>query len=412
VRITLGRLEEQEGNLPAAEEAYRSAVADGDTPESNFALAQFLQRASRIPEAELVLRRLDKRNPDQPSRLADFEMMAGRPLNAVERYTRELTNPEGKSDRETAAAIASRLVEADLSGAEKGVMSPAERARIHLDQYRGRLDAATLGILQAEIALAEGNLAKAQEQAAAAVATAPDSAAAHYVLGTAKYCGGDKSGARNEWQLALEADGSFVPARIAAGRLDLETGDTEEADRHFAAALRQEPANFEALILYARALASRKQFLPALQIARRAIAVDASSPVPNLVIGDIYLQQQRPGQALVYFEKAVLLDPDNHEAVDGLIRVYRAGTVTRAMVRHIEDIAAHEPRSATLYEWDGCMRTTAGTAIPSGRTRQLCRSSLRERRPPPTSRKFWRRPELPMPPPRSRNAWVGRPPTC
>jgi tetratricopeptide (TPR) repeat protein len=84
--LALGRLEEQEGNTAAAEQAYRKAVATEDGPESNLRLAQFLQRATRIDEAEQILQRVDLQRPKLPTALPDFEMAAGRTSRALDRY--------------------------------------------------------------------------------------------------------------------------------------------------------------------------------------------------------------------------------------------------------------------------------------------------------------------------------------
>jgi cellulose synthase operon protein C len=88
-------------------------------------------------------------------------------------------------------------------------------------------------------------------------------------------------------------------------------------------------------------------------VARRAMAVDAKSAEPHLILGELALKEHRYAVALVEFQQAVLLQPHSQAAIDGLTRVYRAGTVTKPMLRKMETVAQAEPRSATLMEIAG-----------------------------------------------------------
>lgn len=358
LRLGLGSLEEHEGNLPAAEQDYRAAVAAKDTPETNRRLAQFLERSGRHIEAELVLRRVDLHNPSLPSALADLEMVSGRAPSAAQRYLAELDHlraPKGQPASSTLPGVAARLIEADLGDLPVGRAADAPKpaiteARAHLEQYRRNLDATTVAILEAEIALADGDQAAARSRAEAAVAASPQSAAAHYVLGATRYAGNDKTGARSEWRAAIDNDSDFLPARLALGRVSFEAGDTAGAEEQLAAVLRQEPANLQALLLYSRVLLQAKRYAGAIAIAHRAASLDPSQGEPEILMGEISLRQGHPGVALTHFEKSILLDPHNREAIDGLTRVYRSGAVTRPMLQRMEAVANHDPASPTLLE--------------------------------------------------------------
>jgi len=365
--LALGRLNEQEGDVKAAEQAYRQAVAAEETPESNLRLAQFLQRTTRINEAELLLRRVDAQRPTQPTAFADFELISGKAETAQDRYQAALnsagtTPAKGNASivaarQQSRALLATRLVEADVTtaGQKKGPdkKDSLQRARAHLDEYRSALDPATVAILQAEIALADSDLPMAVAEASAAVAMAPHSAAAHYVLGLAKYRGGNKTEARGQWLSALDADAHFAPARLVLTEDALETGNAKSAEQHVMVVVRDEPGNLEALNLFAQALAAEGRLPAARVIAKRALAVDTSSAAARIVLGDIAFREQRVGEALLEFEQAILLDPHNAKAIDGLTRVYRSGNITRAMLVKMEQVAAADPASATLMEIAG-----------------------------------------------------------
>jgi len=239
-----------------------------------------------------------------------------------------------------------------LNGSQ-GTTAAVSRARMHLDQFRHQLDAGSTALLEAEIALARGDVAMAQFHAAAATVVAPDSAAAHYLLGVARYRAGEPALARKEWMAALEADSDYIPAQLAMGERALAEGDAAEAEEQAAAVVREEPANLQALLLYARALAAGKQRDAAAAVAGRAAMLDAFAPEPHLILGTLAVEQHRLGAALLEFEQAVLLSPHAADAVEGLMQVYRRGRVDRAALLGMEAAAEREPRSATLLEITG-----------------------------------------------------------
>jgi len=372
--LALGRLEEQEGQVAVAEAAYRQAVSLEDTPETNLRLAQFLQRTARIGEAEQVLRRVDAQRPAQPTALPDFELMAGKPGDARGQYLAALSaRPNGakkspaKAGSQAAqerALLAARLVEAEIQVAEQKSAeekkAALQRAHAHVAEYRVDLDPTTLAILQAEIAIADSDLPMALMQAQAAVSLAPQSAAAHYVLGLAQDRGGNREEARSQWVAALESDSHFAPARLALAEQALAAGDASGGENYVVRVVQDEPGNVRALDLFARVLLAQKRNAAAALIARRALAVDGSASEPHLILGQVALRQHRLGEALIHFEQAVLLHPHSADAIQGLTRVYRTGTVTRAMLAKMEKVAAAAPASATLMEIAGRLYAERG----------------------------------------------------
>ncbi len=363
--LSLGRLEEQEGDVVAAEQAYRKARAVEDNATTNLRLAQFLERGARVNEAEEILQRLD-RAAQQSSALPDFELISGHAERAWPEYVSMLrARPKPGSDAQARAATVARLIEADIATSEpassgagglngsQGTTAAVSRARMHLDQFRHQLDAGSTALLEAEIALARGDVAMAQFHAAAATVVAPDSAAARYLLGVARYRAGEPALARKEWMAALEADSDYIPAQLAMGERALAEGDAAEAEEQAAAVVREEPANLQALLLYARALAVGKQRDAAAAVAGRAAMLDAFAPEPHLILGSLAVEQYRLGAALLEFEQAVLLGPHAADAVEGMMQVYRRGRVDRAALLGMEAAAEREPRSATLLEITG-----------------------------------------------------------
>jgi tetratricopeptide (TPR) repeat protein len=370
--LALGRLEEQQGDLKQAEKAYRDAVSAEDSPQSNQRMAQFLERSGRVAEAEDALRKVDALQRQYPVALSDFQMITGRSPTANATYLSALRSAAAppRSDksadaterREHRAQMIARVIESDLEcqrvpnsseASSTARISSSNSARQHLAEFRNELDAATVHMLEAEIAVADNDLPRAYVEAAAAVSLAPESAASHYVLGVVKYRSGDPSGARAEWESALDEQSRFVPARVALASYLLRTGDFGAAQDFIVPAVREEPGNFEALLLFSRVLIARRSYDAAEIIAKRAGIVAPDSAEPHMLIGQSALEQERPGQALLEFQQAVLLEPRSRAAIEGLTNVYRSGTITRAMLVKMEGVAAADKPSPTLMEITG-----------------------------------------------------------
>src|SRR5262249_4850835 len=150
------------------------------------------------------------------------------------------------------------------------------------------------------------------------------------------------------WNTALEKDPEFLPARQAVAEQALSRGDAGAAEDYIVSVVRREPANFEALCIYARALAAQEKFAAAALIARRALAADGTSAEPHLILGNMAMQEKRWASAFVEYQQAILLDPDSSAAMTALARVYRQGKITRRMLQQMERVAENPPASASL----------------------------------------------------------------
>jgi tetratricopeptide (TPR) repeat protein len=372
--LAKARLEEQEGNAEAAEDAYRHATAAEDTPETNLRLAQFLQRSARVAEAEQVLRRVDSQRHEQPTAFGDFELSSGHAGTALESYRAawDTTKPRPqalslwqrlrshgptKSDSTDRASVAARIIEAEIAAASahtgKERTSALNTIRKHLDEYRPSLDAATNAILESEIALANNNPVVAKLFASSAVDLAPGSASAHYVLGLVNAANGNADVAQSEWQNALDADAHFLPARLAIAERSLETGDLEQADLQVRQVVRDDPGNYRGLVVFARILLQQGKHDSAAMIAHRAAVLDPSAVEPYLVIGEVALKTNRVAEALMNYERAVVTHPDSDDAMNGLLDLYRRGKISFAAIEKLERAGRQEPQSSTLLEIAG-----------------------------------------------------------
>jgi tetratricopeptide (TPR) repeat protein len=379
--LALARLHEEQGDGHQAEAAYRKAVAVSDTPETNMRLAQFLQRSSRILEAEQALRRVDAEQPSEPVALADFQLLSGRPGKAAQGYANALASTQSlprlhtrwslpfagkfRSDsNHNQQDVAARMVEAELAKASRVQGGQRKQAmasvRTLLTENRRRFDDATAEILECEIALAEDNLASAKLLAANALKLAPTSAAAHYVAGLVASADGDDDTAQTEWQEALNQDPHFSPARLAVAQDALAHHDPETADENARSVVRQAPGDLQATLVFSRALLMEGKPLAAAIMAQRANALDPSSPEPSLILGDVAVKIHNRTQALLHFERALALRPDCEEAMQGLLKLYDVRHLSHADIQKIEHVAQEPPVSSTLLEIAGRLYAERG----------------------------------------------------
>ena len=363
--LALARLEEITGHGQAAEQFYRRAVSIEDAAETETRLAEFLARQSQIKSAEDILRGLGRRDRSAAMALPDFDLAAGRSAPAVALYARMLGEQVPIAGHElrgpaTQSSVAARLIEAELQLAcqqkradDSAYKATLARANADLIRLRSKVDPGTASALEAEIALAGDDLTSAEQHADVAIRQAPDSPAAHYVLGVVRKRAGLANAAQQEWRTALQLAPDFTPARLALAADSLEGGDPAKVAELTSAVVREQPAQFQALCIYARALLALGRPDEAALIARRALAADASSAAPHEILGMIAVRQRNLGKALIEYEQALMLEPHSQSAVQGLTEVYRKGTIRRAMLSKIEKTATAPPKSATLMEIAG-----------------------------------------------------------
>lgn len=359
--LTLARMEETQGNRAAAEAAYRKAVVAEDSLENNRSLATFLARNGEIGESERVLRKVDALSLATPVNAADLELQAGKPEQASRDYeaayarliaprlSLEPRVPNGAAAR----MVASRMIEADLALASNGDQAELEIARKHLAIAASALDDQSRNLLQAEIALIGNDLPVAERRIERALHMDPKSPPAHYLMGMIALREGRDQDAINEWQAALDSDSDYVPARLRLASAALKARDGSKAEEYVIDVVRDEPANLDALLLYARALLLQQREDSARALSQRALAADPKNAAANVMLGDISLHEHNLAPALLQYEKAMMLEPHSQEAIDGLTAVYRDGSMNLAMLRKLERLASSGTQSSRLMEIAG-----------------------------------------------------------
>lgn len=361
--LALARLEEQGGSPESAEAAYRSAVQVENNVRTNLRLAQYLQRATRLDEAEKVLKHVDSLQASAPPALADFFFMTGRPLAATAVYAQKLLNGPKPNDPVVTRSIEARLFSGNSSGNSSDnpdTANDVHTARQMLVTYHDHLDPVTRDVLRAEVSLAEGNFILAEMHARSAVREGPASAPAHFILGAVLRQSGRHAEAKAAWNAGYQLDATYLPTRMALATEYVEEGDAISAEEHISPVVREEPANLQALVLYARVLNAQQRWDSAEVIAKRAIQVDANAVMAHVALGDAHMAQKQFGVALADYQHALVIDSQSVPALNGLMSLYRKGAVTRQAIQKMEVIAEQPPASAALLEVSGRLYADRG----------------------------------------------------
>ena len=359
--LTLARLDETEGETAKAELEYRRAVALDDSVGNNTRLAQFLARNGRIDEAGAILRHADALSRKPPISFADLQLQSGRTREALQSYQsvyenlgkNELADVSTSAKNAGSLALSARLVETNLALASHGDPSAILAARKHLRETAGNLDGDSLSLLRAEISLLSGELANSEEIAKSFVDAPKSKAAAQYLLGEAAARRGRPEQAIDHWQMALNIDSNYVPARIALATEAIQRQNGNEAENWITTVVREEPANVNALLAYARSLLLQRRYESAAALCERARMVDPQNAQIPMLSGQIALGQHQLAIALLEFEKAMLLDPYSESALEGLTAVYEAGNSDEALLRKLENLAQSGTPSSRLMEVAG-----------------------------------------------------------
>ncbi|MDX2115675.1 MAG: tetratricopeptide repeat protein [Planctomycetota bacterium] len=137
---------------------------------------------------------------------------------------------------------------------------------------------------------------------------------------------------------AIELNPTLTVAHLEMADIYEERGDYDLAERSYATAAGQEPANFSAQFGHGRVLHLLNRISEAVRAYLRALAIRPDDYDANLALATAYIQIDGPSQALPYALRATQLNPASGPAHANL------GSVYSALGRHRE--AVEEYRAA------------------------------------------------------------------
>jgi tetratricopeptide (TPR) repeat protein len=386
-QATLGAAQMRRGNHAEAEAAFRRAVAlDPRSVQARLALANFFVHENRADDAEAAFKgvfELEPKNLSANRYLALRALTSGRPADAethlqtmandgsgdtrlalAEYYAAMNRSDDARriltglaSDPKTFAAATIRLAELEF-----GTGSAAAAARLVDELLIREPKSAEALVLAARIALARHDVPTALDDVTRAVAAAPDSASAQFVMGTVHATRGDSVGARKAFLESLRINPRMTMAFAALARLSLMTGAYQESRSHAEEALRVAPADPEARLVHARALVGLGDVARAEAESTALIKDYPGAADAQVALGSVYFAKHAEAAGVQLMNRALELDPANFDALQALVMLdIHRKNVESARAR-IDRRLAETPKTAPLLLLGAATYVSTGDA--------------------------------------------------
>jgi tetratricopeptide (TPR) repeat protein len=193
--------------------------------------------------------------------------------------------------------------------------------------------------------LAQGNLDKASVEFRNAAQIEPKNPQGLYFNGRVAEARSNIRDAYGYYQAAVEADGTFEPARAAAGKMLIFAGGAKRALDLVEPGLTAQPDNAELLAVRAAAHQQLKERDAALADAERAVKLDPNNENALAVLAALYSEAKDYPRAISLISAALVKSPTSLPLHEILTNVYLAsGDAAQAegQIRKIIELQPHE----------------------------------------------------------------------
>ncbi len=374
---SLGTIQATRGSQPDAEKAFRNAVAaEPNSVNAHLALGNYLWGAGRVDEAEQSLLRAAELDPKN--------LLANRGLATLYTYSNRAQKAEPflkvAAEQDSTPAAAQKLALADYYVAFKRddealkVLEPlgavkesfaASRARIATILYsRKQTDEAhkviddvlkkepgnTLALLtKARFLGAEHKYDQAVEFATSAVTADAQNIQAHYVLGMLRIDRKEPALAISSFNNVLRLNPRAVPAMIQLSRLNLQQGRSSEAVRAAREASTLAPHEPNVQLALAQSLIADGRLEAAVPVVNELLTKYPNESQVYSTAGVLAGLKKDWTAARRAYEKAQQLDPDNFDALSGLVACDLAESKPAVAQARIDKELARTPNRAEIY---------------------------------------------------------------
>lgn len=328
------------GDVAGAEQQYRTILrANPKTPDALISMADFLRLQQRPGEAEQIYKQLielKKNSADSRLLLAQFYVGQSR-IDEARAIDESIA-------KDTPAFLPARvqLVELALNASDlpraQALLAPL------VADYGDNVDVI---VLQARVLMSRQKPQQAIE-ALEPTLKQGNSAMVHYLLGVAYGQIGNLERAQNEMESAIGADYRFVYAHIGLAEMMLNRGQSRAALQYAKQALQLAPSRSECLAMVGSAYASMNDFVNAEKYLQ-AYASIQPAPADGLVrLGHLKIMQKKYPEAVAYFERALVLNPQQYDALDDLTTALILKGDKGAAIQRAKNAIAHNPSPELL----------------------------------------------------------------
>ncbi|PWT84701.1 MAG: PEP-CTERM system TPR-repeat protein PrsT [Proteobacteria bacterium] len=336
-----GTIAHDAGNYAQAEEYLRKAVAANPNQlYSRRLLVSTYLRSGQAERAKATMEVLLGLAPNDPIvlALAGDVALANREIGkATEYYQKVLAiDPANAVVRAQLGQV--RLAKGDTEQAIKDLETASAA-----DTKGYRADV-TLIVLQ----LKRKEFGKAQTLAEELVKKQPDNPVAYNALGVVLAGRDDESGARKNFERALQLRANYFNAARNLAILDMRNGQIEAAKQRYESVLAKDPKNEQALLALVGFLEMNRA--PAEDVEKaidRAIEANPASPDPRIVKVGYWLQHNDPKKAVATAQQAQATLPQNPRVLEVLARAQRAAGEYDQAIASFGKLVSLMPKSAT-----------------------------------------------------------------
>jgi tetratricopeptide (TPR) repeat protein len=380
---SLGMLRLKQGQIDAAEKAFRSTVEyEPRWVPGHLALANHYWATGRLTEAERSLRTALDLEPSNPLThqtmvlfyvttgraaqaephvkalmtsgaeafaLADFYLLQGRAREAITELQRMHANPNHATDADRRLAYAYGL-ERDFTNAHRVISGLLQK---------DPKDAATL-LLKGQLLWQEDKRKEAIAQFEAAADVDPNAPGLQFALGRSHAARGDFDAARRAFNEVLRLNPRAAEAQIELARLDLAEGRVGGSVQLASDAVRSEPGNLEAQLTLVRSLLAAKDVSGARKVLDPLMRAHPDAAPLHVQLALASAASNDPAGARRSFARALELEPDSLEAIGGWTALDLDTNQPNAARSRIDAAVARNPNNAELW-------------LLAGRTYAACR---------------------------------------
>ena len=340
--LGLARIYLKQGRTADAEKYFQRVIAVApQDPQSRLELARMYLGEHRRDMAEKVLIQAQRDLPNDPNaylQLPEFYADFGENDKALAQletlHNRHPKDSKTATDYVRVLLAVNQVDKADQINQE--VLARAARGTDNL-------------VLKGEILERRGKPDAAVSVLRNAVRDDPQSASAHYALGSALNQIGDLGSAENEWRQASQLQPSMLEVQRVLARLAATKQDQDLLQNASQQIIENDPQAPDGYIFRGMVEANRNHWDKAEADFNKAIQIAPEKPLGFLNMGQSRLAQQRYREAEKFYEQALERDPNSSDAMRGLIACYRAANQPARTLARVEAQIKKVPENSDYY---------------------------------------------------------------
>lgn len=391
----LAALELAKGRVERAEGAFRNALTiNPKSIEARLGLANLFWANARLADAEALIKEclgLDASHALANRTLATFYLSTGRPAEAEVPLKALASDPASGAPPRLAladyyfatrrAADGVKLLEEtaklkDGYGPATLRLATYEYQQKRIDAAHARLDKLVAAepknpqalLLKAQFLTSERKFDQALERARAAVAAAPRIPEAHAAVGTVELARGSRDEAVKAFEEALRVSPSFAPAKLELAKIYLVQGRWEQSAQLAADVVTAQPRNADARYVWVRALMQKGDVARAEQELKPLLGSLGKMARVQALAGLIASARSDDAGARKAFEAALAADPNDVEALTGMVAIDLAGGRRDLALKRVEARLAGAPKDPLVITLAGRTYRALGRAGDAERT--------------------------------------------